>query len=103
MVSNGARLDVYPNPDGEGWLADVQADLLSHLNTRVVVPLLPAPIAPTPAQTLNPRFKIHGEIVVMATQFMAAVPVPILRDPVASLRPHHDEVTAALDFLMQGF
>jgi len=98
-----ARLDVYPNPDGEGWLTDVQADLLSHLNTRVVVPLLPESIGPAPAQTLNPRFKIRGETVVMATQFMAAVPASILRDPVASLRAHHDEITAALDFLMQGF
>jgi toxin CcdB len=49
-----ARLDVYPNPDGPGWLADVQADLLSHLNTRVVGPLLPQANAPAPAQTLDP-------------------------------------------------
>ena len=49
----------------------MQADLLSHLNTRVVVPLLPESIGPAPAQTLNPRFKIRGETVVMATQFMA--------------------------------
>jgi toxin CcdB len=98
-----ARLDVYPNPEGPGWLADVQADLLSHLNTRVVVPLLPQSNAPAPAQTLNPCFEVGGETVVMATQFMAAVPGAILRDPVTSLRSHHDEITAALDFLMQGF
>ncbi|CAM5429606.1 hypothetical protein TMEC54S_03045 [Thauera mechernichensis] len=36
-----ARFDVYRNSAGEGFLLDVQADLLSHLNTRVVVPLLP--------------------------------------------------------------
>jgi toxin CcdB len=39
----------------------------------------------------------------MDTQFMAAVPAAILRDPVTSLRSHRDEITAALDFLMQGF
>ena len=98
-----ARLDVYPNPDGVGWLADVQADLLSELNTRVVVPLLPQSVAPAPARTLNPCFDVGGETVVMATQFMAAVPAAILRDPITSLRSHRDEITAALDFLMQGF
>ncbi|TVP80534.1 CcdB family protein [Thioalkalivibrio sp.] len=98
-----ARLDVYANPDGAGLLVDVQADLLSHLNTRLVVPLLPQSIAPMPAKTLNPCFNVAGETVVMITQFMAAVPTAILRDPVTSLRPHRDEITAALDFLIQGF
>ena len=32
-----ARFDVYRNSAGEGFLLEVQADLLSHLNTRVVV------------------------------------------------------------------
>ena len=37
-----ARFDAYPRPDGApGLLLDVQADLMSHLSTRVVVPLLP--------------------------------------------------------------
>lgn len=49
-----ARFDVYQNPDGQGALLDVQADLLSQLNTRVVVPLLPASYAPIPAKHLNP-------------------------------------------------
>ena len=33
-----ARFDIYPNPVGAGYLLDIQADLLSGLNTRVVVP-----------------------------------------------------------------
>ena len=41
-----ARFDVYRNPEGSGYLLDVQADLLSDLNTRVVVPLIPAELAP---------------------------------------------------------
>ena len=31
-----ARYDAFPNPEGRGWLLDVQADLLRDLNTRVV-------------------------------------------------------------------
>jgi len=98
-----ARFDVYANPDRVGWLVDVQADLLNHLNTRVVVPLLPVSAAPIPARNLNPCFEYAGESVVMATQFMAAVPANMLRTPVFSLQSQRDTITAALDFLLQGF
>jgi toxin CcdB len=98
-----ARFDVYRNPDGAGCLLDIQADLLSHLNTRVVVPLLPLSNAPKPARTLNPCFDIAGETLVMATQFMAAVPVNILHAPLTSLGARRDELVAAIDLLMQGF
>ena len=74
-----AQFDVYKNPDGDGYLLVVQADLLNNLNTRMVVPLLPDKVAPIPARTLNPCFMISGETQVMSTQFMAAVPTGILQ------------------------
>ncbi len=40
---------VYRNPEGNGYVLDVQADVNSDFNTRVVVPLLPVHIAPKPA------------------------------------------------------
>jgi toxin CcdB len=98
-----ARFDVYRNPDGEGYLLDVQASLLVHLNTRVVVPLMPPSDAPKPARRLNPRFRIGAAEVVMATQFLSAVPVSFLREPVATLDAHHDEIVDAIDLLLQGF
>jgi toxin CcdB len=98
-----ARFGVYRNPDGEGYLLDIQADLLSHLNTRVVVPLLPLEIAPKPAATLNPIFDVQGTPVAMVTQFMAAVPVQVLRMSLLSLESRRGEITAALDLLFQGF
>lgn len=98
-----ARFDVYKNPEGDGCLLDIQTDLLRHLNTRVVVPLLPLSLAPKPARILNPSFAIAGETLVMTTQFMAAVPVGILQDQIASLQANRDEIVAAVDFLMQGF
>jgi len=36
-----AKYDVFRNPSGDGFLLDVQTDLSSDLNTRIVVPLLP--------------------------------------------------------------
>lgn len=98
-----ARFDVYENLDGDGLLLDIQADLLSHLNARIVIPLMPVSISPKPAKTLNPCFTMLGESLVMNTQFMAAVPVNILCKPVGTLAHHRDEIVAAVDFLMQGF
>ncbi|MDP2808973.1 MAG: CcdB family protein [Rhodocyclaceae bacterium] len=98
-----ARFDVFRNPDGEGYLINIQAELLDHLDTRVVIPLLPQAVAPLPAKTLNPCFEIIGEAQIMATQFMAAIPSRILRQPVTNLHAQRDEIVAAIDLLMQGF
>lgn len=98
-----ARFSVYKNLEGEGYLLDIQADLLSHLNTRVVVPLLPVDSAPKPAVTLNPLFDIEGTTVSMVTQFMAAVPAQLLKTTVLSLESRRQEITAAVDLLFRGF
>ena len=98
-----AKYDVFPNPSGDGFLLDVQSDLLSDLNTRVVVPLQPKSHAPKPATRLNPTFEINNETVIMVTQFMAAVPVGVLKSSVGKLDEEFDKVTIAVDMLMQGF
>ncbi|MGP3698542.1 CcdB family protein [Rhodobacter sp. NSM] len=98
-----AQHDLYPAPSGSGYLLDVQSDLLDGLNTRIAVPLLPEAAAPRPARILNPVFEIAGERHVLATQYLAAVPAGLLRQPVGSLAPHGHEVTRALDMLFQGF
>lgn len=98
-----ARFDLFKNEGAAGYLLDVQSDLLSGLNTRVVVPLLPTSAAPVPAQRLNPVFSIEGQEWLMATQFMAAVPEGELRSAVGSLAQRQDEISAALDMLFLGF
>ncbi len=98
-----ARYDVFDNPDGEGWLLDVQTDLLDGLNTRVVVPLLPQNSAPAVAKRLNPVFDIEGEAAVMATQFLAAVPQKILKNRRTNLADCHNDIIAALDMVIHGF
>ncbi|MBN8462834.1 MAG: CcdB family protein [Dechloromonas sp.] len=98
-----ARFSIYRNPGSDGYLLDVQANILDHLNTRVVVPLLPLSVAPKPAKALNPVFTVAGEPMVMVTQFMAAVPTSLLKLPESSLEFSRSEITAALDLLLQGF
>ena len=51
-----ARFDVYRNPDGNGFLLDVQADLMSHLKSRLVIPLVRSDIAPASHQGSEPCF-----------------------------------------------
>ena len=55
-----ARYDIFARVEGDGYFLDCQADLLSHLNTRFVVPLLAPDIAPKPAGRLNPQFFVDG-------------------------------------------
>jgi toxin CcdB len=98
-----ARFGIYPNPSGKGYLIDVQADSMSHFNTRMVIPLLPLGVAPRPAKILNPLFSIDGESYSMVTQYMAAVPAKILKDAVLRADDRRQDIVAAIDLLLQGF
>jgi toxin CcdB len=96
-----AQYDVYPTADG--YLPDLQTDLLDGLNTHVVAPLLREAIAPKPARTFNPVFEIGGELHVMAAQFLSVIPAMVLKTPVANLAGHADAITRAKDMLFHGF
>jgi toxin CcdB len=99
---NVARFHVYVNSEGGGYLLDVQANLLSHLNTCVVVPLLPIDSAPQPAKVLNPTFEINGASYLMATQFLATLPRRLMGKEVLSLQEEANIIVNALDCLFQG-
>jgi toxin CcdB len=87
----------------KGRLAiDCQSDLLSHLESRLVVPLVPKSAAPTPARRLNPIFEILGVDHVMLTQFSGAIDRRQLGDVVTSLTDRSFEITDALDVLISG-
>lgn len=105
-----ARLDVYLNPgqtkDSDvPYLLEVQGDLLSALDSRVVVPLRRVDRFDEVAlpKNLAPVFEIDGLACFMETPKLAAVPAKILKSPIASLINHQAEVTTALDFLFQGY
>lgn len=98
-----SKYDIFPSPSGDGYLLDVQTDLLSDLNTRMVIPLLPTSSAPRPATRLNPIFEIDDKPVVMVTHFMATVPTGILKTSVGNLEEQFKRVTQAIDMLVQGF
>ena len=95
-----AQFDVHRLNDG--LVLDCQADLLAHIDSRFVVPLVPSGLATIAARRLNPSFEIAGETHVMVTQAAAAVPRGDLGEVVASLTDHSFEVICAIDVLISG-
>ena len=101
-----ARFDVYSFPSTQTPLVvDVQANILSDLSTRVVVPLVElARVKREPLPRLKPVINIHGTQYVFQATEIAPVPASALRKCVANIEAEYrTEITAALDFLFQGF
>lgn len=98
-----ARYDVHRNPSGPGYLLDCQADVLSGLKTRLVVPLLPPDAAPIPGRRLNPSFVLGENRLVMMTHFAASVPTGALGERIGSLADQHDSIIDAFDMLLTGY
>jgi toxin CcdB len=104
-----ARFDVYanagPHVGSTPYLLDVQSDLLNGLDSRVVIPLRRlSHFAPVKLPgNLMPVFNVNGEDCLLETPKMAAVPLRILKAPIASLAAQQDRVVAAMDFLFNGY
>ncbi|MGZ5077891.1 MAG: CcdB family protein [Methylobacter sp.] len=75
------------------------------MNTRIVVPLRRRDrfAAVRLPDNLTPTFEIEGVECLLETPKLAAVPLRLLKTPVTSLASKQFEITAALDFLFQGF
>ena len=94
--------DIYQY--GEGYVLNVQSDLVHGLTTGLMVPLLPLEKAPKPMGRLNPIFELGGRRYSMVTQFMAATQLRGLGAPSGNLKfAHYDEIRSALDMIFLGF
>jgi toxin CcdB len=98
-----ARFSVYRLKHSELLVLDLQTNFLDSLPSRVVVPLHPVDEMSWAVSSLNPRFRITGELYVMATQRMASVPLSEIGEMIADLSANADIIIAATDFLFQGF
>jgi toxin CcdB len=96
-----AQYDVYAYKNG--FLIDVQSDLLDQMNTRVVVPLLPIAEAPPQLTRLNPIFALNGVDYALVPQHMAAITLRELGSPDSNMSARHDHIRTALDMLFIGF
>lgn len=95
-----ARFDVLELVTGRHLVVDCQSNLLDHLNTRFVVPLLPVDRVPSAIARLNPTFKIEGKELLMTTQLATSVPVKSIRRVVLSLGEGDHIIMRALDALI---
>jgi toxin CcdB len=97
------RFDVHRLRSGDGFVLDCQADLLAHLQSRFVVPLMPPERGPQRAARLNPLFNVEGMELAMYTQYAGAMHKSELGPVVASLSDHDMEILAAIDMLITGY
>lgn len=97
-----AKYDIYRISDGT-MLLDCQSDVLTHLNTRFVVPLASPDDAVMVEPRLTPLLDIAGQELLMLTHFAAAVPVNSLGKRIASAADQTFVVTNALDMLISGY
>lgn len=97
-----AQFDVYRLEGGELAL-DVQTDLLSGFQTRVVIPLVPVDGTLVIHARLNPVVHIEGVSYMLATQSLIALERRELGPAVANLTDRFDEIRSALDMIFLGF
>jgi toxin CcdB len=102
-----SQFDVYRNADTTEaktfpYLLNVQSDLLEHLATRVVVPLIRAEAVDASFPRLNPRFVIEGIPVAMLTPQIRGVTSRRLGSAVTSLADRRHEIIAAIDVVVSG-
>lgn len=98
-----AQFDVFARRGGPGFLVDCQADSLSRLNTRFVVPALPRESAPSLMGQLNPVLEIEGQNVVLMPQNAATVSMRELGRPIGSFAEHRYAIMNAIDMLLTGY
>jgi toxin CcdB len=85
-------------------LADVQAELLGDLETRVVIPLVRgATFTSFPLRFLMPAVEIEGESYLLVTPQLAGVSRWDLGPHTASVAVHARTISTALDILLRGF
>lgn len=100
-----AQFDVHRNPKRGAFplLLDVQADLLSALATRVVVPMTKLDKrSAKPISRLNPTVVVDGVTYTLVFQELAAIPKVALGERVTSLAVRRADLIAALDLLITG-
>jgi toxin CcdB len=104
-----ARFDVYANPSKPAgnvpYLLDVQSNLLQGLNSCLVIPLrrLDAFEGLRLPERLCPIVQVQGASFMLDTPQLAAIPRKALKNAVYSLADEQSRITAALDFVFQGY
>ncbi len=88
---------IYP------YFVDVQNNLLSGLNSRLVIPLTASKkVNEKIASKLCPAISIDGEEYILVTNQMTTVPKSILKSEIDSLESYRYQIIDAIDMLITG-
>jgi len=102
------QFDVFKNPNPRSaksvpYLVLVQHGLLSALETRLMVPLVPVvALGKQPISRLNPVFKVDGQSLALLAQQAGAVRTSSLGKAVANLEAHRSAIVGAIDVVLGG-
>ena len=103
-----SQFSLYKNNDKRSkktypYFVDVQNNLLSELNSRLVIPLTPTTeVDDKIAKKLCPVITIENKDYVLVTNQMTAVPRSILKSEIESLERYRYQIIDAIDMLITG-
>lgn len=103
-----SQFTLYLNKDKSSkktypYFVDVQNNLLSDLNSRLVIPLTPSTkVNEKVAQKLCHTINIDGDEFVLVTNQMTTVPESLLKSEVDSLEQYRYQIIDAIDMLITG-
>ena len=98
-----AKFDVRQLPGEPTLVIDCQADFLSALDTRFVIPLMPADGLVVPSARLNPIVEFAEKKYAVYPQAAANVDTRELGKVLGSLAEYDLTIGNALDMLNSGF
>ncbi|MBK4725642.1 MULTISPECIES: CcdB family protein [Erwiniaceae] len=96
--NHGKNRQAYP------YFINIQSDLLSHLTTRLVMPLARKQASNSQVRTLTPVLHLEEHDYVILTTMLTTTDVKNLRDQdrVANASDLRDDIVAAVDLLVLG-
>jgi len=96
-----AQYDVYRLKGGL-LVCDIQSDILYHLETATIIPLLGFE-GTNCIRKLNPIININDKDYVLKTEQITAIPKLNLSHKITNISEYHYDMTNAVDFLFHGF
>lgn len=101
MRTEPRQFDVWRLRNGSLVLI-LQDEIMDHLTSRVVAPLIPASRTGKATKGMNPAFDLGDEPYLLKTELLAAVPVSDLQSLVMNVTDRRPDIIRALDLLFTG-
>ncbi|WP_347253966.1 CcdB family protein [Leminorella grimontii] len=96
--NSGKNKSIYP------FFIDVQSDLLSHLSTRIVMPIALKTSENSQINQVTPAFLIKGREYVVISQMVTTVSANMLKEEAIVVQAEYlrNKIVSAVDLLFTG-